>query len=431
MKNFYNLNSMTQGYQKNLQYYKFCLYGFLKNLRFFEPFLLLFFLSRDLEYWQIGLLYTVREITRNLLEIPMGIISDSLGRRTTLALSFVLYIASYLTFYFSESYVIIMVAMLLFGLGDALKSGTNKAMIYSYLEYRGWSRYKAAYYGNTRSCSQIGSAICSVGGAAFIWYSGAYASIFLFSLFPAFLDLLLILSYPRNLEGNNLSAKQESAKDAFRDTFLLLWKQMGKLKFWHNTNLVALHTGFYKTVRDYLQPILASLAVSVPLLSGESEIRREVFWIGLFYFVIYLLSSLAASNSGRFANKIKNPVSALRRTTYMGLVFGIIGGFLAWQNLTIISIIILIGIFMVENIRKPIGAGNLADSTHSESWTSVLSLESQTASLYAALMAPLLGLFADFQGPGFGLAALAGVTLVFNLLTEGLHKYFNVKKNDK
>ncbi len=31
-------------FNKDLQFYKFCAYGFLKNLRFFEPFLMLFFL---------------------------------------------------------------------------------------------------------------------------------------------------------------------------------------------------------------------------------------------------------------------------------------------------------------------------------------------------------------------------------------------------
>ncbi len=51
---------------KDRQYYKFCFYGFLKNLRFFEAFLLLFFLESGLTFLQIGWLYAVREISRNL-----------------------------------------------------------------------------------------------------------------------------------------------------------------------------------------------------------------------------------------------------------------------------------------------------------------------------------------------------------------------------
>ena len=38
---------MPATFTKDLQYRKFCTYGFLKNLRFFEPFMLLFLLEKD------------------------------------------------------------------------------------------------------------------------------------------------------------------------------------------------------------------------------------------------------------------------------------------------------------------------------------------------------------------------------------------------
>ena len=56
-------------FNKDLQFYKFCSYGFLKNLRFFEPFLMLFFIEKGLSYLQIGVLYSIREIGVNILEI--------------------------------------------------------------------------------------------------------------------------------------------------------------------------------------------------------------------------------------------------------------------------------------------------------------------------------------------------------------------------
>ncbi|MFO7880245.1 MAG: MFS transporter [Bacteroidota bacterium] len=414
---------MAAGFEKNRQYYKFSLYGFFKNLRFFEAFLMLFFLSKGLDYWQIGIIYTVREVTRNIFEVPSGVLSDSIGRRSSLAVSFILYIASYLVFYSSESYGLILIAMFIFAVGDALRSGTNKAMIYSYLEHKGWSKDKAAYYGNTRSWSQTGYALCSLGGAAFIWFSGTYNILFLASVVPAFLDMLLILSYPRKMERSPDAHHETSVLKAFRGTFLLLWKQMGKLRFWHDTNLVALHSGYYKAVKDYLQPIIAGLAISIPLLSSESEMRREALWVGVFYFVIYSLSGLAARNSGRFSDLIKNPAKALSISMYTGLLLGALGGVFAWQGMTAVSVGLLAGIFLVENIRKPIGVGNLADSTHAGSWSSVLSLESQTASLYGALMAPLIGIFADINGPGFGLLMMSVIAIVFSILLDIFYKH--------
>ena len=90
---------MPQKFNKDLQYYKFCIYGFLKNLRFFEPFLILFFLEKGLSFFQIGTLYAIREITINILEIPTGIVADSLGRRRTMIFSFIAYIISFIIFY--------------------------------------------------------------------------------------------------------------------------------------------------------------------------------------------------------------------------------------------------------------------------------------------------------------------------------------------
>jgi hypothetical protein len=66
------------GYQKDIQFYKFSAYGFFKNLRFFDPFLLLFFLEKGLGYGQVGLLYAVKEISVNLLEVPSGMLADIL-----------------------------------------------------------------------------------------------------------------------------------------------------------------------------------------------------------------------------------------------------------------------------------------------------------------------------------------------------------------
>ena len=66
---------------KNRQFYQFCAYGFLKNLRFFDPFLLLFFLSRGFDYFDIGMLYAIRETGFIITEIPSGIFADTFGRK--------------------------------------------------------------------------------------------------------------------------------------------------------------------------------------------------------------------------------------------------------------------------------------------------------------------------------------------------------------
>ncbi len=90
---------------KDGQYLKFCAYGFLKNLRFYEAFLLLFFLENGISYGQIGILYATREIIINVLEIPSGIVADTYGRKHSLIAAFFAYILSFLVFYYSTDFI--------------------------------------------------------------------------------------------------------------------------------------------------------------------------------------------------------------------------------------------------------------------------------------------------------------------------------------
>jgi MFS family permease len=133
-------------FEKDWQFKKFCAYGFLKNLRFFEPFMVLFLLNAGLTYLQIGLLYSLRMILQNFLEIPSGIVSDALGRRRTMITSFVFYMLSFLAFFFSGKMPGFVIAMSIFALGEAFRTGTHKAMIFDFLTIHNLQHLKVHYY---------------------------------------------------------------------------------------------------------------------------------------------------------------------------------------------------------------------------------------------------------------------------------------------
>lgn len=122
---------------KDLMYHKFRAYGFLKNLRFFAPFLILFFLEMGLSFFQIGVLFSIREIAITLLEIPTGVVADSCGRRKAMIASFSFYLLSFALFYISPCFSIYALAMVIFAFGETFRSGTHKAMILEYLRIKG------------------------------------------------------------------------------------------------------------------------------------------------------------------------------------------------------------------------------------------------------------------------------------------------------
>ncbi len=406
--------------KKNFQYYKFCFYGFFKNLRFFESFLILFFLEKGLSWVEIGFLYSIREIAIVATEIPSGVIADAMGRRRTLLLSFFVYILSFLTFYFSETYGLIAVAMLLFAFADAFRSGVHKAMIIHYLKVNGWSDQKTDYYGHTRSWSQRGSAVSSLAAGVIVFYSGNYQMVFLASVIPYLLDMILVWSYPRWLDGELKKAGALSLKQKFKQVGEGLLLSFKNIFFFKALVSSSLYTGYYKAVKDYVQPVIKMLALSVPAFAYWNDDKKTAVFIGLFYFVIYLFTSLVSRNAGKFQKLFADYYKPMNFTILFGITIGVLSGLfylISWYSLAVAGFVV---IMLIENIRKPIGVSVIADLSQNQAMASVLSLSSQAKSLFAAVLAPVIGWVAEWYGPGAGIA-------VVSVLLAVLYPFYRLK----
>ncbi len=402
-------------YKKDLQYYKFCLYGFLKNLRFFEPFLYLFFLEKGLNFLEIGTLITVREITRNILEIPTGILADVMGRRRTMIFAFVFYILSFFIFYISTVYWLFIVAMLFFSFGDAFRTGTHKAMIFEYLKIKGWDNQKVFYYGNTRSWSQMGSAISSLIAAFIVFYSGSYRFIFLFSTIPYVLDLALMITYPKELDGKIQVFEGRKVRDNFRKVIKEVIHSFRDVRLFKAISNISVYSGFYRAVKDYLQPVLNTFVLALPVYFVWTREQTSAMIIGGVYFIIFFLTSYASRESGRISEKFKGLTRPLNLSLLVGLLFGVLSGIFYKQDISVmavLSIMIFIGIYLIENIRKPMGIAYVTELLNENILATALSTESQVKSVYAALLAPLIGFLADVFGIGIALLLVSAFLIM-------------------
>lgn len=403
---------MHQGFKKDLQYYKFCLYGFFKNLRFFDAFLMLFFLDKGISFLEIGILYSVREIIIMVLEIPSGLISDMLGRRKTLIISFLAYILSFIVFYFSQNYIELMVAMVLFASADAFRTGVHKAMIFQYLKINNWSTHKINYYGHTRSWSQTGSAISSLLAALFVFYTESYDIIFIASIVPYLADMALIYSYPTYLDGEIKQISGKKIKQKFRIVNTAFIQTISQMNFFRILTNLSLYTGYYKAVKDYIQPLLKFVALGMPFFAYLNNEKKIAITTGIIYFIIYLLTALFSRYSGKFVNLFKHLSKPMNLTLTIGLSVGILTGLTFHMGYYAIPLVGFIIIMIIENLRKPIGIGLVADISKDESMATTLSVTSQAKSLFAAIIAPLIGLIADLYNPGTGIAIISIIILL-------------------
>ena len=387
---------MAVRFKKDIQYYKFCLYGFLKNQKFFDPFLMLFFLEKNLLYVEIGVLYSIKMITRTILEIPSGIIADALGRRGTMIFSYTSYIISFLIYYFSETYLFLIIASLVVAIGDAFRTGTHKAMIFEYLKLKGWEDQKVYYYGHTRSWSQVGSAVSSLIAAVIVFYSGRYTEIFIFTLIPYVIGLALLLSYPRILEGSGIKKPEQSVASVFRKVLNEMYTSFKDLKALKIITNLASFSGYFMAIKDYLQPVIQTFVAAVPVLLFLDQKKKEASIVGIIYFILYFISAAASKYSGRSAEKFSNLLKPLNIILVCGLITGILAGIFYEFNIIIVSIILFIAIHIFENLRRPMAVTYVSESFSDKILASVLSVESQAKSVVAALFAVLLGFFADF-----------------------------------
>ncbi|MBI9034504.1 MAG: MFS transporter [Bacteroidales bacterium] len=407
---------MENRFKKDLQYYKFCAYGFLKNLRFFEAFLILFYLEKGLNYTQIGSLYALNEIIRNIFEIPAGILSDALGRRKTMVFSFILYIISFVIFFFSETYFWFVPAILFYAFGDAFRTGTHKAMILTYLKQKGWDKQKIHYYGHTRSWSQKGSAVSALLAGLIMFNMGSYKMIFLISAIPYVLDLFLMLSYPKFLDGEIRALNRTEFKKVFVKVireFLFSFKNKKILAAVSNTSLFS---GYFKATKDYLQPLINTLAIGMPVFLWMEEQQKTAILIGVIYFFIYLMTSAVSHRSGKFADRFPSLHITLSITMVIGFGVGLLSGIAYYYGITLFAVLLFLGIFLVENLRRPIAVGYISELLNKDILATALSAESQLQSLIATVVALAIGVLADVLGVGMAITIVSATLIPFGLI---------------
>ena len=387
------------------QYWKFSAYGFLKNLRFFDPFIVLFFLDTGLSFLEIGLLISFREIIINVLEIPSGITADSFGRRKSMILSFTAYIVSFSIFFYSKQFYTHLFAMFFYGIGEAFRSGTHKAMILEYLRRRNILHLKIHYYGHTRSWSQMGSAFSAVIAGVIVFFSPGYRYIFLFSILPYILGLFLLWSYPKELNfslEDNISDDSEEIhfKKRIKNTLTELVVMMKGRAARRAIINASIFDAVFKSIKDYLQPVLLALVIGLPVLLDFQEDEQISILSASVYFLLYLLTSYAAKSSGKFSGFFNTNENGLNFTFIIGIVLIFTIGIFLYTGLNIVPVIFFILFYLLQNLRKPIVIGLLSSRIPASSMASGLSVESQSKTLIVAILAPLLGFLMDTFGLG-------------------------------
>jgi MFS family permease len=411
--------------------WKFKFYGFFKNLKFFEPYLIIIFLAWEINLFQIGILIAIQEVITLIFEVPSGMLADTRGKKTELLFCFVFYIISFIFYFMGPAYIFLIFGAMLFGLGEAFRSGTHKAMEMKWMEKNGILQYKSFVYGTTRSYSLYGSAISSVLSIILILNIPASRWIFLVTIIPYVIDFVLIATYPSYM--NEHSPKKGSYWKDFIGAFKGLKIVVTDRRLRKGLLSMSFYDGIYKSLKDYIQPII-KLFIAILLMDfalTTSPLEEEFFLtliLGLIYASFYLVSSYSSKKAYFIQKKVKSSKFAMDLIFYIFAILILGEAILIWFQIPLLIIIFYLFIYIFYNMRRPISIDFLGDIMSKDQRATILSVEALLKSILVAIFAPLFGYIAEVYSIGVLFVWLGIFILFLNFFL--LRGDYNTNKNE-
>lgn len=388
---------------------RFCLYGFLKNQRYFEPFLILAFLEKQLSFFEIGVLVAIREVVTNLLEIPSGALADLFGRRRVMVTAFLAYALSFLALGYADAFWSLAMAMALFGVAESFRTGSHKALIFKWLELSGRVDQKTEVYGLTRSWSKYGSALSALIAAALVFSSSTYSSVFFWSLAPCALSIGNLLTYPASIDppsGSRTEGVFKHVGDSLRRAV-----QGGLLRQLLVESMA--FNGMFRAAKDYIQPVLITASV---VWFGSGSTSTSAWLVGSVYAVLFLLAGFASRRAHRFAAWSGGDAQGARRLWWL-LALTFFGMFAASRfGATPTVLIGFVALHVLQNLWRPILTSRVYETIDEAQGATILSIESQSQRLGMIILAPLFGWMVDTSGGAVWPLGLFGGVVALTVL---------------
>ena len=124
----------------------------------------LFFMEKGAEVWQIGLLFGAAVVSTSIFELPFGALADIYGRIKVFRLARTVFLIAAAIAVFATNFWHLLLTMTLFGMAEALKTGSIDAWAAEQINARGESEKLQSYISVFKSCLAAGLAVGAIGG---------------------------------------------------------------------------------------------------------------------------------------------------------------------------------------------------------------------------------------------------------------------------
>ncbi len=170
---------------KLLTWFNFCL-----DFRIYSAIAVLYFAEVTGSFALALAVFSIGKIASALLEVPTGVLSDLIGRKTTIVLGQIGSIFAIVYYAIGGSFIFLAIGAILEGLAHSFFSGNNSALLYDSLKEEGKEEQYSEYEGKTSSMFQVALAISALVGSITLGFE-SFQFLFWLSVVPQVVGLIL------------------------------------------------------------------------------------------------------------------------------------------------------------------------------------------------------------------------------------------------
>lgn len=372
---------------------KFYLASFLKNQIYFVPIIVLFFQDIGLNFTQIFWVFTIGSVFSFLIEIPTGVLADRYGNRKSIILSkFIIFIA-FIFFGFSNSFITLLLANLVYELGKSFRSGTETAYVFNYLATKENAPTYTTVKINQKFYARLSeSAAALLGG--FIAYQFGFSIVFFVAAVPALINFIQTLSWEKLaseekvVEPFSLNKNILFIKDALREVF----KNKVIVRIILN---ISLFTASFAALDKFIQPYMKNTGL-------------DLQHFGLIYAAALILIAFII----RYAAKLEEKWGGERIMNYSGYIAFIPLLILALGANSLWLVALFFLVLMIDNLRSPVANNLFHEQVSSEKRATMGSILELFKSANKLWFLPLIGYMADIYTMKFAILIIAVAVVI-------------------
>jgi len=350
---------------------------FFKSLFFFAPIITLFYLSRNLDLFQIVSLEAALIISVLVMEVPTGMLADKIGRKWSLVFHTILYITGNIIIIYSHHYYLFIFSQILFGIAIAFGSGAVEALIYDSLKEEKKESQMSKTWGLIGSYSLSGTLVAVLVGGYVARFQTKESFVTLLWLYVIGACIAFVISLFVKEKHHYKSIKRENPLILFKNStkHILENKSLRKIIY-----LTVLTLPFTHILMFLFQPYF--------LLAN---VDKSVFGIAM------ALGMLLGILLLRYTHKIEELLGMKKTIFIVTIMPGLIYLAMSFFIGPIISFAWFVLAMGFTNMAQPLFSQYQNTHIKSHNRATVLSIISMIVALYLAVMRLVLGKVANYN----------------------------------